>query len=104
MAPDDRGMGIRGEWILQVGGIICGLVHLGRLVPLGLKESWALVFVKDSTVLLTDKAASAEGARNERFSASTVCRITLVPSETVAPSSYQRYNTNIWSVARTSWA
>ena len=41
-------------------------------------------------VSFTDKAASAEGARNERFSASKVCRrqthvFTLVPSGEVAP-------------------
>ena len=40
-------------------------------------------------VLFTDKAASAEGVRNEHFSVSKVCFVfTLVPSGTVAPSSF----------------
>ena len=66
-------------------------------------------------VLFTDKAASAkcessaEGARNERFSASKVCRrqtdvFTLVPSDTVAPNSFHWYNTNTWSVAQTTFS
>ena len=47
---------------------------------------------------------SAEGARNERFSANEVCWkqtdvFTLVPSGAVAPSSFSGKNT--WSVAQT---
>ena len=50
------------------------------------------------------RESSAEGARNERFSASKVCRFTLVPSDTVAPNSFHWYNTNTWSVAQTKLA
>ena len=60
-------------------------------------------------VLFTDMAASAkrkpsaEGAKNERVRATKVCRkFNLVPSETVAPSSYQWYNRYISSVTQTN--
>ena len=60
---------------------------------------------KLSFVLFIVKAASAEGARNGRFSASKVSRFNLVPSDTMAPKRIYWNYTNIWSVAQTTeWA